>query len=90
MDHILYQIFRITYILKKHGEKTVNTSIRICKSKIENRIKFKIKVEHYLELSTLGTMKLLARTKSKIAKDKYGENVPYLEIKSRINTWKCY
>ena len=25
-------------------------------------------------------MKLLARTKSKITKDKYGENVPYLEI----------
>ena len=27
-----------------------------------------------------GTMKLLGSTKSKITKDKNGENVPYLEI----------
>ena len=31
------------YILKKHGEKTVNPSIRKYKNKIENRITFKIK-----------------------------------------------
>ena len=30
------------YILKKHGEKTVNFSIRIYINKIENRITFKI------------------------------------------------
>ena len=30
------------YILKKHGEKTVNPSIRIYINKIENRITFKI------------------------------------------------
>ena len=70
--------YNFEYIFKKHGEKTVNPSIRICTSKIENRITFKIKVGYYLELSTLGI--LLARTKSKITKDKYGENVPYLEI----------
>ena len=46
-------------------------------NKIENRITFQIKTGYYLE--TL-TMKLLGGTKSKISKDKNGENVPHLEI----------
>ena len=48
------------YILKKHGEKTVNTSIRIYTNKIENRITFKIKAGYYLELLTPETMKIIA------------------------------
>ena len=48
--------------------------------KIENSITFKIKKEYYLELLTSSTMKLLGSTKSKITKNKNGENVPYLEI----------
>ena len=35
------------YVLKKHGEKTVNLSIRICMDKIENRITFKIEFEKW-------------------------------------------
>ena len=46
MDHILYQIFKITSNL--HGEKAGNLSIRIYVNKIENRITFKIKTEYYL------------------------------------------
>ena len=61
------------YILKKHGEKTVNPSIRIYTNKIENRITFKIKAGYYIELLTPETMKLLGSTKSKITKDKNGE-----------------
>ena len=81
MDHILYQIQDyFEYILKKHGENTVNPSIRIYTNKIENRITFKIKTGYYLELLTLETMKLLGSTKSKITEDKNGENMPYLEI----------
>ena len=38
------------YILKNHGEKTVNSSIKISVNKIENRITFKIKTGYYLEL----------------------------------------
>ena len=38
------------YKLKKHGEKTVNPSIRIYINRIENRIAFKIKTGYYLEL----------------------------------------
>ena len=34
----------------------------------------------YLQLLILEAMKLLESTKSKIAKNKIGENVPYLEI----------
>ena len=72
--------FEFEYILRKHGEKTVNPSIRTCTNKIENRITFKIKTGYYLELLTSETLKLLGSTKSKIAKDENGENVPFLEI----------
>ena len=49
-------------------------------NKIENRITFKIKTECYLELLTPETMKLLGSNKSKITKDKNGENMPHLEV----------
>ena len=68
------------YIFKKHGEKTVNPSIRIYTNKIENGIKFKIKTGCYLEILSPETIKLLGSTKSKITKNKNGENLPYLEI----------
>ena len=48
------------YILKKHGKKTVNPSLRIYINKVENRITFTIKTAYYLELLTPETMKLLA------------------------------
>ena len=68
------------YILKKHGENTNKPSVQIYVNKIENRITFKIKNGYSLELLTSETMKLLGSTKSKISKDKNGENVPHLEI----------
>ena len=49
-------------------------------NKIVNRITFKVRTEYYLELLTPETKKLLGSTKSKITKDKNGENVPHLEI----------
>ena len=39
-----------------------------------------MKTRYYLELLMPETMELLGRTKSKITKDKNGENVPHLEI----------
>ena len=60
--------------------KTGNSSIKIYINKIETRITFKIKTEYYPKLLTPETVKLLGSTKSKITKDKNGENVPYLEI----------
>ena len=68
------------YILKKHNENVDNPSTRICVSKIENRIIFKIKSRYHLELLTAETMKLLGSTESKIAKDKNVQNVPHLEV----------
>ena len=68
------------YILKKHETVTDNISIMIYVNKIENRITFEIKTRYYLELLTLETIKLLGSTKSKITKDKNGENVPHLEL----------
>ena len=47
--------------------------------KTENRITFKTKTGYYLELLTPEIMKLLGSTKTKINKDKNGENVPHLE-----------
>ena len=40
------------YILKKHGETTDNSSIKIYVDKIENRITFKIKNGYSLEILT--------------------------------------
>ena len=60
----------IQIILKKHGEKADNSSIKICVNKIENRITSRMKTGLYLELLTPETMKLLGSTKSKITKDK--------------------
>ena len=53
--------------LKKHGEKTINPSIRIYVNKIENRITLKLK-------------ELLGSNKSKITKNENGDNVRHLEI----------
>ena len=66
--------------MKKHGENTDNSSIRIYVNKIENRITFRIKNRYNLQLSTPETMKLLGSTENKITKDKISENVPHLEI----------
>ena len=72
-------------IFKKHGEKTVNSSIRIYTNKIANRVTLKIKTGNYLELLTPETMKLFGSTNSKITKDKNGENVPYLKINEVVS-----
>ena len=66
------------YTLNKHSENADNPSIRIYVNKIENRITFKIKNGYYLELLTPETMRLLGSTKSKITKNKNGEEVPHL------------
>ena len=65
MDHILYQIFKITLnkSLKKTWRKTDNPLTGIYVNKIENRITFKIKTGYYLELLTPESMKLLGSTK---------------------------
>ena len=68
------------YILKKHSENFDNPSIIIYVNKIENRITSKIKSGYFLELLTPETIKSLGSTKSKITKDKNGENEPNLEV----------
>ena len=65
-------------MLKKHGEKTNNPSVRIYVNQIDNRVTFKIEAGYYLELLTPDTMKLLGSIKSNITKDKNGKNVPHL------------
>ena len=54
------------YILKKHGEKIDNPSIRMYVNKIENIVMFKIRAGYYLERLIIETVKSLKRTKSKI------------------------
>ena len=48
--------------------------------KTEYRIIFRIKIVYYLEPFTPETTKIYENTKSKITKDKNGENIPRLEI----------
>ena len=71
MNHILYQIFKIILILKKHGENTHNLSVRIYVNKTENRITFKIKTGYNFELLTSETMKLLGSTENSISSLQY-------------------
>ena len=82
MGHILCQLFKITLniSLKNHEEKTDNPSIKMFVIKMVNIIMFKIKTGYYVQLLTLETIKLLRNTKSKITKDKNGENTSCLEI----------
>ena len=72
--------FYFEYMLKKHETVTDNPSIMIFLNKIENRVTFKTKTGYYVELLTPETVKLIGSTRSKINKDKNGENVPHLEI----------
>ena len=60
--------------------KTDNPVIRIYVDKIENKITFKRKTGYYLELLTPETRKLLGSAKSKITKDKNGENLPCIHL----------
>ena len=53
-------------------------------NKIENRITFKIKAWYYLELLTPETIILLWSTKSKMTKDKNGENLLHSEITEAV------
>ena len=88
MDHILYQIFKITLniSLKKLEILTNNPSIMIYINKIENRITFEVKAAYYLELLTPKTMKLLESTKSEITKYENAENSPHIEITEVVLT----
>ena len=61
--------------MKKHETVTDNPSIMMYGNKIQRRITFKIKTEHYLKFSTPELMKLLGNTKSKMTKNENCENV---------------
>ena len=47
---------------------------------MENKVRFRIKREYYLELLTSETVELFGSSKSKIIKDKNGESVLHLKI----------
>ena len=67
------------FIKKKDETLNDNPSIKIYSNKIKNRIVFKIKNVHKLELLTPETMKLSGSTKKVVDKDENSENVPKLE-----------
>ena len=58
------------YILKRHGERSINLSVRIYINKTGKWITLKIKTGYCLELLTPETMKLLGSTNSKGNKTK--------------------
>ena len=57
-----------------------NPPITIYVNKIDKRIRFRIKTEHFLKLLTLETLKLLGALKKEINKDEYSRSLPHLEI----------
>ena len=75
-----YIQYRFEYIIIKHETFTDHPSVMIYVNKIENRIMFKIKTGYWPEFLMHKTMNSLESTKSKITKDKKGENVSHLEI----------
>ena len=78
-DHILYQVFNIILNISeiKHETVTDNPSIKIYVTKIESRITFKTNTGYYLEILTPETMNVVGGSKSRITKDKNGENMPH-------------
>ena len=67
------------YITKEHETIAETSPILIYANNITNRIIFKIKTGHKLELLSKETMKLLGSTSNIIDADKNRENVPRLE-----------
>ena len=67
------------YIIKKHETIGENAPILIYTNTINNRIVFRIKSGHKLELLSKETMKLLGSAKDIIDADKNSENVSKLE-----------
>ena len=55
---------------------TQNPTVQIYPHKIKNRIAFKIKTDHKLELLILETLKLIGSAEKDVDKDKNGDNVP--------------
>ena len=68
------------FIIKKHETLTANLAVEIYPNEIKNRIVFKIKTGHKLDLLTPETMRLLGSTKKNFDTDKNGEIVPKLEF----------
>ena len=66
--------------MKKHETSTKILSIHFYINRIKNRLVFKIKDGHCLELQTPRTIKLFGSTKKLIEKTKNEENVPSLEV----------
>ena len=68
---------------------TDNPLIKIYSNKIKNRIVFKTKNGHKIELLTPETMKLLESTKNVVDKDKNSENVLKLESVEEVLLVHC-
>ena len=66
------------YIIKKLETFTDNLPIKIYVNKIENKIRFRLKIGYYLERLMPEAMKLLGS--AKITKDENGKNEPHLKI----------
>ena len=66
--------------MKNHGQSVDKPSVQLYANKTENRISFKIKNGHTLELLMPETMTLLGSTENKMTKDKNDENMPDLKL----------
>ena len=60
----------LEFIIRKNEILTKNSPVQIYPNKIKNRIVFKVKTGHKLELSYSETMKILESTKNDVDRDK--------------------
>ena len=67
------------FIIKKHETLTENPPAKVCPNIIKNRIVFKIKRGHKLELLSPETMKLLGSAKKDVDQDKDGKDAQKLQ-----------
>ena len=77
------------HIIEKHETLTHNPPIRKYVNQKENRITFRIKTEHYLELLTAKETKLLGGSESKTTKYENWENLRHLGT-SELQSWAKY
>ena len=70
----------IEHIIKKYETLSAIHPIHVYVNIINNRLVFKTRDRHKLELQTPDTLKLFGSTKDLIHKTKNGENVPSLEV----------
>ena len=75
------------FIFEKHETLTEIQPAQVYVNKVKNRIVFKIKTGHKLELLTTETVKLFGSARKDVDKDKHGKNVLLMKMSLLMLFW---